>query len=98
MSYAVCKACFEKTAELQEYAYMYRILIVDENVGGVGYFVRIKTSYNMPRVITAQSGGKLFRSEVEAEKMISIIRSAYHAEILAEIEEVHVAESNLMPF
>ena len=77
---------------------MYRILIVDEKVGGIGYFDRIKTSYNMPRVIITRLGGKLFRTEVEAEKQISIIRSAYHAEILVEIEEVHVTENELMPF
>ena len=77
---------------------MYRILLVDEKVGGVGYFDRIKTSYNMPRVITIQVGGKLFRTEIEASKQIAIIRSAYHAEILVDIEEIHVAGSDLMPF
>ena len=77
---------------------MYRILIVDEKVGGMGYFDRIKTSYNMPRVITTQVGGKLFRTKEEAEKQISIIRSAYHADILVEIEEVHITGSDLTPF
>ena len=79
---------------------MYRILIVDEKIGGVGYFVRIKTSYNMPRVITTPVGGKLFLTVKEAEKQISIIRSAYHAEILAEIEEVQVnaTENDSLPF
>lgn len=52
----------------------------------------------MPRVITTQVGGKLFRTKEEAEKQISIIRSAYHAEILVEIEEAHVTENDLMPF